>query len=48
MLVLHMRSDEEGVDEDEYEGVRQDSLIDWFVVIFFWLCAALKGLDSDS
>ncbi|KIH42573.1 hypothetical protein ANCDUO_27442, partial [Ancylostoma duodenale] len=28
MLVLHMRSDEEGVDEEEYEGVRQDSLID--------------------
>ncbi|RCN23904.1 hypothetical protein ANCCAN_30407 [Ancylostoma caninum] len=31
MLVLHMRSDEEGVDEEEYEGVRQDSLIDWYL-----------------
>ncbi|KAK6022347.1 MCM2/3/5 family protein [Ostertagia ostertagi] len=31
MLVLHMRSDEEAVDEEDYEGVRQDSLIDWYL-----------------
>ncbi|KAK6036739.1 MCM2/3/5 family protein, partial [Cooperia oncophora] len=28
MLVLHMRSDEEAVAEEDYEGVRQDALID--------------------
>ncbi|KIH49418.1 hypothetical protein ANCDUO_20507, partial [Ancylostoma duodenale] len=43
MLVLHMRSDEEGVDEEEYEGVRQDSLIDWFVLLFFALSLFLRG-----
>ncbi|PIO76203.1 MCM2/3/5 family protein [Teladorsagia circumcincta] len=31
MLVLHMRSDEEAVAEEDYEGVRQDSLIDWYL-----------------
>lgn len=31
MLVLHMRSDEEAVSEEDYEGVRQDSLIDWYL-----------------
>ncbi|KAK6048545.1 hypothetical protein COOONC_13950, partial [Cooperia oncophora] len=31
MLVLHMRSDEEAVAEEDYEGVRQDALIDWYL-----------------
>uniref|UniRef100_A0A0K0D3K8 DNA replication licensing factor MCM6 n=1 Tax=Angiostrongylus cantonensis TaxID=6313 RepID=A0A0K0D3K8_ANGCA len=31
MLVLHMRSDEEAMSEEDYEGVRQDSLIEWYL-----------------
>lgn len=31
MLVLHMRSDEESVAEEDYEGIRQSSLIDWYL-----------------
>ncbi|WKY02714.1 hypothetical protein Q1695_016183 [Nippostrongylus brasiliensis] len=31
MLVLHMRSDEDSVAEEDYEGVRQNALIDWYL-----------------
>ncbi|KAJ1361921.1 MCM DNA helicase complex subunit mcm6 [Parelaphostrongylus tenuis] len=31
MLVLHMRADEEATGEEDYEGVRQDSLIEWYL-----------------